>query len=245
MDYNEVIKGFKYRHPWELSRTKCVHKSWERYYTDEAFSGNEVRFIDVGAGDCYFDKVLTQKYEYKLTAVDIAYPKDVICEENITKVTSLEAAGEGFDFGIMMDSLEYMDDDSEYIRNLASRIKDGGYIFLTLPAHRKLFADHDVLVGNKRRYDREDIKKLADEEVGISIVEANSFYWTLYLIRVLQKAFKMKADEKVTTGWNYSEKNIFTKFFTLMLNVDYGMSRLFKLKGLSWSVVLKIGRKKK
>lgn len=240
MDYNEVVKGFKYRHPWELSRTKCIHKVWEKYYREDMAKQEQVSFINVGAGDCFFDRVLTEKYGYRLTAVDIAYPKDLPIEKNIVKVNSLDEASYGYDFAIMMDSLEYFDDDKAFVRELASRVREGGYLFLTLPAHKKLFADHDVLVGNKRRYDYTDILGLQSEENGLHMVECGGFYWSLYLVRVLQKALKMKADEKVTTGWNQSEKSFLTKFFTMLLNFDFYTSRLFRIKGLSWYAVFKI-----
>lgn len=238
MDYNEVVKGFTNRHPWEISRTGCIHKSWEPYYSLHT-AKSDCSYINIGAGDCYFDRRLTAGKNCRLTAVDIAYPDDVKTEDNITMVNSMERADGEYDFAIMMDSLEYMDDDVEYIRQLAAKVKPQGHIFLTLPAWRGLFGAHDVLVGNKRRYDYRDIEHLAESVDGLSIAEIKPFYWTLYVVRVFQKLFKLKADEKVTTGWSHSGESFVTKLFVWLLNVDYCMCKIIPFRGLSWQVVLK------
>lgn len=237
MDYNEVVRGFVYRHPWELSRTKSIHSSWKKYYS--RFENTDCRYVNVGAGDCFFDETFVTKYGYKLTAVDIAYPDEPDAREGIIQVHSLDKTSGDFSFGVMMDSLEYMDDDVLYIKELSEKIRPGGYIFLTLPACTRLFSDHDILVGNKRRYDYKDIEKLVDQNEGLQLVEVKSFYWTLFLIRCIQKLFNAKANEKVTTGWSHSEDSFVTKFFLWALNADYDMCRFLPLKGLSWRVVIK------
>lgn len=239
MDYNEVVRGFVNRHPWELSRTGSVHKSWEKYYAPIINRDSVCEYINIGAGDCYFDEKLIKQYDCKLTAVDIAYPDEQERKENILRVNDFDKAKGEYSFGIMMDSLEYMDDDIDYIKNLAAKIKPGGYIFLTLPAWRKLFSDHDILVGNKRRYDYADIERLVNNNEGLSLIEVKSFYWTLYIVRFFQKLFKKKADEKVTTGWSHSEKSFATRFFVWALNVDYNMCKVIPFKGLSWLVVIR------
>lgn len=244
MDYNEVVKGFVNRHPWELSRTRSVHRIWEKYYlTIKDKTNKKIRYINIGAGDCYFDKRFVEELDYELTAVDIAYPEEKSTQKNIIKLNNLNNIEVPFSFGIMMDSLEYMDDDIEYIRNLASMIEEDGYIFLTLPAHQKLFSNHDVLVGNKRRYDKEDILRMEREIDGLHIERMQSFYWSLCLIRKIQKLFNLKANEKVTTGWKYPEKSLFTKIFTFLLDFDFYTSRIVKNSGLSWLVVFKVNKK--
>ena len=63
MDINETSKKMKSRHPWELSRTKCVLKSMDSYLTDIHRNGEKKRYLNIGAGDMYFDRALMKKWK--------------------------------------------------------------------------------------------------------------------------------------------------------------------------------------
>ena len=66
---------------------------------------------------------------------------------NIQKFRCLEEIEEdGFDYALLMDSLEYMEDDMEYITQLCNKLNKGAWLFFTLPAFQKLWSDHDVIV---------------------------------------------------------------------------------------------------
>ena len=245
MDINEVKKGFSNRHPWELSRTKCVFNTWNRYLNKINQKNSKSEYINIGAGDCFFDQMIIRKYEHHCCALDIGYTEEDVksCnEKQITKYNDINTflVDKEFDYAIMMDSLEYIDNDKEYINKLASRIVSGGYIFLTLPAHKKLFSEHDRIVFNKRRYDKADIYNFVKNSSDLEILKIKQFYFSLFLVRFFQVLFKLRIDpnHKVTTGWKYNEKSIITKLTTAILNIDYKICSFFRLPGLSLLVVL-------
>lgn len=244
MDINEK-KGKKFnRHPWELSRTKCFLDEISYYIKEDKNKTNE--YLNVGAGDMYFDRVLLKKFpEYVSNVIDIGYKSLESSSPNIKKYNKIEELkGEDYDYAIMMDSLEYMIDDVEYIKNLSEKIKNGGYIFLTLPAFHFLQSDHDLNVGNLRRYSMKNVKRIEHLCQGTVKIEKMHFFFTsLFLVRVIEKVLNIPIDpkKKVTTGWKYKKSSMITKIVCLVLNVDYYIGKITKgiIPGLSMMVVLK------
>ena len=55
MDINEVKKGFLNRHPWELSRTNCVFKTWKKYLEKVHKKNSDAEYLNIGSGDCFFE----------------------------------------------------------------------------------------------------------------------------------------------------------------------------------------------
>lgn len=76
MDIHEVSGTMKSRHPWELSRTKCILESIQPYLADmqKSRKKGQIRYLNIGAGDLYFDRALLKKYRtHTAYAVDIGY----------------------------------------------------------------------------------------------------------------------------------------------------------------------------
>lgn len=237
--------GVMNRHPWELSRTKCVLKAFENYLDKLHKSDKGRKYINVGAGDLYFDNFLLKKYTKDTAyAIDLEYDESVPDYPQIKKFHYLEEVPDKMHYGIMMDSLEYMPDDAAYVRDLSAKIKKGGYLFFTLPAIPSVFSEYDHIVKNLRRYDIKGFQKLIDGIPDLEIVESHYFYTSLFLVRYLQVRLKMQIDKKrkVTSHWQYSERSFITRAIVGILNVDFSVNRIFskigiKLPGLSMLAV--------
>lgn len=236
MDLNEVTGVVLNRHPWELSRTKCVLDAFSKYINQIHNDKKGKKYMNVGAGDLYFDNALLTKYpKDQVHAVDIAYQDMAPEGKRIHKYHYLEEISEKtFDYAIMMDSLEYMEDDVKYVKDMSSRIRSGGYFFFTLPAFPILFSDHDIMVKNFRRYSRKSFESVIDGVPGLDIVEEYNFYTSLFLVRFLQKFLHIPTDPKhhITAHWKYREKGIITSFVTGCLNLDFKVNRLLSRIGI-------------
>lgn len=248
MDLNEVTGEVLNRHPWELSRTECVLNALSKYMDRQHKKQTRKRYINIGAGDLYFDRALLAKYKKdEVYAVDIGYEDLVSEEKNIHKYHYLEEIEvQRFDYAIMMDSLEYMEDDVDYVTKVSSRLCKGGYFFFTLPAFPVLFSDHDVNVRNLRRYSRKSFFEVVHRVPGLKIIEDYNFYTSLFIVRFIQKFLHLPIDKKhkVTTGWRFNEKGLITRFVKGCLNLDYAVNRTLskigiRLPGLSMLVVCK------
>lgn len=238
MDINEVSGTMKSRHPWELSRTKCILESIQPYLSGMQRSGKKgrIRYLNIGAGDLYFDHALLKRYrKHSAYAVDIGYDSDRHVGGNIQKFRCLEEIEEdGFDYALLMDSLEYMEDDMEYITQLCNKLNKGAWLFFTLPAFQKLWSDHDVIVKLLRRYDRKSFLKQLGQMKQITIIEEHYFYFTLLCIRGIQKMLRLPIDpgHKVTAGWRFQEKGWVTKLVTGCLNLDFKIGVMLKKYGI-------------
>lgn len=247
MDLNEATEEVVNRHPWELSRTGCVLDAFSKYLERLHKNQKGKRYVNVGAGDLYFDKILLAKFDKdEVHAVDLGYKELGKAEgSNIHKYHYLEEIGvQKFDYAIMMDSLEYMEDDVVYVSKVSSRLRKGGYFFFTLPAFPILFSEHDVHVKNLRRYSRQSFYELVGQVPGLKIIENYNFYTSLFGVRFLQKFLHLPIDkeQKATAKWGFKETGLVTRFFTGCLNLDFAMNRALskigiRLPGLSMLVV--------
>jgi SAM-dependent methyltransferase len=60
------------------------------------------------------------------------------------------------------DVIEHVDDDKAAIASLATRLKPGGKLVVTLPAHQWMWSAHDVVNHPQRRYSKAGLKALID-----------------------------------------------------------------------------------
>ena len=233
MDLNETNQEVVNRHPWELSRTKCILKVFSKYLGN---TGKMASYINVGAGDLYFDRVLLKKYKkHKVHAVDIGYESMDSDDERIKKYHYLEEIPvESVDYALMMDSLEYMEDDAGYVRKMSEKIRKGGYFFFTLPAFQILFSDHDVNVKNLRRYSRKSFAGVLKKVPELEKIEDHYFYTSLFLVRFAQKMLRLPIDpdHKVTAYWQHAENSLVTRLLEACLSLDFTVNRAFSKIGI-------------
>lgn len=242
MDLSETSGVVLNRHPWELSRTKCVLDVFSGYISRLK---KDASYLNVGAGDLYFDGDLLKRYpENKVCAIDIAY-KDLNSEDSrISKYHYLEEVKTDVDYAMMMDSLEYMEDDVDYVRKITAKVKSGGYVFFTLPAFPFLFSDYDINIRNLRRYNRKTFDQVLSQVSELTKLEDYYFYTSLFMVRFVQKVLHLPIDpqHKFTANWSHSEKGFLSKFLIGCLNLDFAVNRLLsnvgiRLPGLSMLVI--------
>ena len=65
---------------------------------------------------------------------------------------------------IALDLLEHFQDDHVMIRKMRQFLNPGGVIFIKVPAQRRLYSEMDRASGHYRRYDPDDLNRLADTE---------------------------------------------------------------------------------
>lgn len=60
------------------------------------------------------------------------------------------------------DVIEHIDDDSAALAAIATKLKPGGKLVMTVPAHQWMWSAHDVVNHHKRRYSKAGLKRLID-----------------------------------------------------------------------------------
>ena len=116
-------------------------------------------------------------------------------------------ASDGYDLSLMpnidicfmLDVLEHIENDREFLAILNRKLNDGGLLLVTVPAYNFLFSEHDVFLKHYRRYDRKDLcEKLRDST--FTVIDSGYFFFSLILIRFLQKVFHMQDSNEVGKG---------------------------------------------
>lgn len=64
---------------------------------------------------------------------------------------------EKFDIVVASEVMEHYEDDAFFLSQLHERLRDGGHLLLTVPAHMKDWGPNDDFCGHVRRYERNDL----------------------------------------------------------------------------------------
>ena len=251
MDIKEMSPEQKYRHPWELSRARSLLRELRPFLkTGEG----QRKAIDFGAGDLFFcDAFLRQQPDYTVEAIDKLYTPALVellksrirGTDRIRTAVSLKESGfTQTDLVLMLDSMEFLEDEAHTLRELASRLKSGQCIMLCMPAFSFLYSQHDVVAKSLRRYDKKYMRGLLAQLPELELVRQHYFYTSLFLVRLLQKLTGADFDERnrAIVGWRYPEKHMITKLAVAALDLDYGVNALLgriglDLPGLSLMVI--------
>jgi SAM-dependent methyltransferase len=93
-----------------------------------------------------------------------------------------------FDLVCAFEVLEHIEDDAGALDSWAQRVRPGGWLLLSVPAHQSRYAAHDVLAGHFRRYEATDLAALL-EKAGFSQIESREYGMPLgYLLETARNA---------------------------------------------------------
>jgi 2-polyprenyl-3-methyl-5-hydroxy-6-metoxy-1,4-benzoquinol methylase len=93
-----------------------------------------------------------------------------------------------FDSICAFDVLEHIEDDRLVLKNLFRSLKKGGYLFVTVPACKKLWSVTDELAAHKRRYSAKELSERV-ESTGFEIVKSSHFMTFLFPFIALSRKF--------------------------------------------------------
>ena len=82
--------------------------------------------------------------------------KDFLCEFVVENVFNVE---EHFDYILMFEVLEHVDDDTKMLSKIYELTNSGGCFIMSVPAKMKLWSYSDTYVGHVRRYERTELVK--------------------------------------------------------------------------------------
>lgn len=95
-------------------------------------------------------------------------------------------AGDVFDLVCAFEVLEHLEDDDAALQQWAERVRHGGHLMLSVPAHSARFAPMDVMSGHFRRYDPGQLAA-ALRRLGFVDVEETLYAWPLgYLLEAVR-----------------------------------------------------------
>jgi len=237
MDLTERQGTVTQRHPWEVARAEFFLQLLKRCGVLRTGSN----WLDVGSGDAWFGTQLRRlmPQESELTCWDINYtPEDLISatESEIEGMTLVaDRPSERFDRILMLDVIEHVEKDAEFVQSTVNDLlTDGGIVLISVPAYQGLFSSHDRMLHHYRRYSSAGCRRLL-EQAGLSVLAEGGLFHSLLPARVAQIALeRVRPVKSLSTGigaWQHGK--ILTRVLTRALIVEAKLSLTLGLRGLT------------
>lgn len=229
MDLAEKNKNSTFRHPWEISRAHFVLQ----FIKNNPIS---TQYVDIGAGDLFFTKKLTNYTNKPVYAIDLNYKSlyqtnKIILLKNVADMPRNTA-----NCIILMDVLEHIQNENLFLKKILEILKPGKQIIITVPAYQFLFSPHDIFLKHYRRYNKKRLTTLLRKH-GLEVKYVSYFYSSLFLIRLVQIVLlKLKVSLQMDKGvgnWNQKQDSIITKVMTSVLNIDCFVNKFINRFGIT------------
>jgi len=178
------------RHPWETAR--------RRFFRRELLARRLLRpgatVVDVGAGDAFLARQL---------AADVAPGGRVFAfDPHYTDAHLQELGGDAAaaglvltrarppvaaDLVLLLDVLEHVPDDGALLAEVvASLVRPGGHVLISVPAWDQLYTRHDAILGHYRRYSPAQLRELVGQS-GLAPLCGGGLFHVLLPLRALRR----------------------------------------------------------
>jgi SAM-dependent methyltransferase len=137
----------------------------------------KMNVVDYGCGTGGFLHQLNERMSFEnYLGVDISYE----AIQKALKFGDHFRQIDPFDFSMLsnaemvflMDALEHVEDDAEFLKNLVDGMKPGANLLISVPAMPQFYSSWDKALGHHRRYSRVGLRKLINK-VQASIIYIN------------------------------------------------------------------------
>ena len=142
------------------------------------------KIIEVGCGTGFVSSYL-KKLGYDIDCADLSiqglnYCKKRDAGNSYYQFNLYDAIFyEHYDGACAFDVIEHIDDDNLVLQNMNKALKAGGFIFITVPANKKLWSEIDDFSKHKRRYNLAELKDKI-ESAGFKIMRISYFMTFLF-----------------------------------------------------------------
>jgi len=243
MDLLETSSSLKQRHPWELSRCRFFSNLLKR----SGVIRKSDRWLDIGSGDAWFSDQLIGRFGEAISILcwDKEYhpghaPASPL--EHPTRISfTQEQPSEMFDGIFMLDVLEHVENDRDFLLSIVSQnLIAGGFLLASVPAWPTLFSYHDKELKHFRRYRPREGRQVL-ESAGLKILRRGGLFHALLVPRLVnvlrEKAGHVPPEHRHLGNWNRGRS--VTRLVTWGLDMDNLGSRAFarlgwNIPGLSW-----------
>lgn len=190
----------------------------------------EGSILDLGCGSGY----IGESFDSAVFAeMDINELKKVKGNKRVVlNAEELSFKKESFDYVICGDVLEHIKNDDVVLKEINRILKKNGKAVITVPAYRRLYGHHDVIMGHKRRYNKKDFLNLA-KSLGFKVVKSRYVCSLLFFPFIFNQLFSKSA--KAYHGKSKIEKRIigllnFISWLENKINLPFGVGLLFVLR---------------
>lgn len=155
--------------------------------------------LDVGAAGGGNTRVLRK---HGWTSVALEYGEDgaaVAAERGLDVVradaTRLPLGAASLDLVVAFDVLEHIEDDGAAVRDVHRVLRPGGTFLVAVPCDPRLWSQHDVAVGHVRRYTRDTLRAVLQEN-GFEIESMRSWMVLLRPVVAVRRRLRDESDNE-------------------------------------------------
>lgn len=148
-------------HWWYRARRQVLQALIERVVRPP----HAARILEVGCGTGHNLKML--EHFGIVDAIEVDPEARAIAEKRLARPVAASPLPElrgvdrtGYDLVAALDVVEHIDDDRAAVDALASCLKPGGKLLVTVPAHQWMWSAHDEMNHHKRRYSKAGLERL-------------------------------------------------------------------------------------
>jgi SAM-dependent methyltransferase len=205
----DVLWEMQVRHFWYRGWHRFLLHATKRALRDFCSSRSSLDVIDLGGGCGGWVKYLVDRKPAAVTEIALADSSLLALQRAGTllpasvkryQVDLLNLRWQArWDAAFVLDVLEHLDDDEAALREITAALKPGGLLFVTMPALQFFWSYNDEM-GHRRRYNRQDLVKLADA-AGLRLLSSRYFMFflspLLWMSRSRPGIAKLTHDQKL------------------------------------------------
>jgi SAM-dependent methyltransferase len=212
---------------WEKARREIMQECMKEVIT------HNMKILEIGAGYGGMTSMLANFG--RVRAIE-PYPDAVAYLQEKLKIKTYHGTFESFaetdrfDLITCFDVLEHIEDDKKALSKMATLVKDGGFLVLTVPAYKFLWNRHDDINHHYRRYSKKElIKKIPDN---LLIKKASYFNTFLFPMAIIDKLVLAKNKKSYGLDPNMMVNSVLYRIFSAektvlrFLNLPFGVSIL-------------------
>lgn len=172
--YGSQLDEIERSHWWFAGRRAVILASLRRFVPPGS------RLLDFGCGAGGLTAEIAR--EYDVVGVDFSAPALEVARRrglNVHLMQSSDPLPTGFDAVCAFDVIEHIDDDVGELRRLATALRPGGVVMVTVPAYRMLWGRMDDVAGHRRRYRLRGLERVM-REAGLTRLHASYFNTWLF-----------------------------------------------------------------
>jgi SAM-dependent methyltransferase len=160
-------KALKYGTFWHRVRSEMAERELSRF--------GATKVLDIGAGAGHLGRWLKDtnpSIEYFFDEELETLRAQLVIEFGEDALRGPDGMIADIDVVCMLDVIEHIEDDVEFLRALHSRMRDDSVVVATVPAMKVLYSTWDTALGHFRRYDRKGLT-MAFRESGFEVLECS------------------------------------------------------------------------
>ena len=151
------------KHWWYLGRRRVLASLIERLVRPP----DQARILEIGCGTGH-NLAMLQRFG-EVDAVELDESVREIAERRLgrkimsSRLPELEEVGDGnYDLIAAFDVIEHIESDDAALKAIAGKLRPGGRLAMTVPAHPWMWSAHDMINHHKRRYSKGSLKALIE-----------------------------------------------------------------------------------